>query len=63
MVARVVGGELLAGDDLEAVEWFPVVGPLPEMGFQEDVSIIEMNAKGFTGLPVDPDYAIPDDRQ
>lgn len=57
VVARVMGGELAAGDDLKTAEWFPVTGPLPEMGFQEDVSIIEMYAKGFTGLPVDPNYA------
>jgi 8-oxo-dGTP diphosphatase len=59
VVARVLGGELAAGDDLKAVEWHPVVGPLPDMGFQEDVGIIEMYAKGFAGLPVDPDYAAP----
>lgn len=60
VAARVVGGELGAGDDLEAVEWFPVVGPLPKMGFQEDVGIIEMYKNGFAGLPVDPDYAASD---
>jgi 8-oxo-dGTP diphosphatase len=59
VVARVLGGELAAGDDLEAVEWFPLAGPLPEMGFQEDVGIIEMYTKGFAGLPADPDYATP----
>jgi ADP-ribose pyrophosphatase YjhB (NUDIX family) len=57
LVAQVLGGELVAGDDLEAVEWYPVEGPLPEMGFQEDVDIIEMCARGFAGLPVDPEYA------
>ena len=57
VIARAMGGELSAGDDLEAVEWYPVVGPLPEMGFQEDIGIIEMHAKGFAGLPVDRDYA------
>ncbi len=57
VVASVIGGELQAGDDLQAVEWFPVTGPLPEMGFWEDTDIIEMVAQGFTGLPVDPDYA------
>jgi 8-oxo-dGTP diphosphatase len=57
VVARVLGGELVAGDDLEAVDWYPVAGPLPEMGFQEDVGIIEMYEKGFAGLPVDRDYA------
>ncbi|MBU0495309.1 MAG: NUDIX domain-containing protein [Chloroflexi bacterium] len=60
VVARVVGGELQAGDDLAAVAWYPVSGPLPEMGFEEDVSIIEMYAQGFAGLPVDTDNATPD---
>lgn len=53
VVARRVGGDLEAGDDLEAVEWFPVSGPFPEMGFEEDVSIIALFAQGFKGLPVD----------
>ena len=57
VLARVMGGQLVAGDDLEAVDWFPLAGPLPEMGFQEDVAIIEMVRNGFAGLPVDPDYA------
>jgi 8-oxo-dGTP diphosphatase len=63
VVARVVGGELVAGDDLEAVEWFPAAGPLPKMGFEEDVGIIEMYTQGFAGLRVDRDYATSDDRQ
>jgi len=57
VVASMTGGKLQAGDDLEAVEWFSIAGPLPEMGFQEDIDIIEMLSQGFTGLPVDPDYA------
>ena len=61
VAARVLGGELAAGDDLEEVAWFPLAGPLPEMGFQEDVGIIEMIAQGFAGLPVDADYATPHD--
>jgi 8-oxo-dGTP diphosphatase len=63
VVARVMGGELVAGDDLEAVEWFPVRGPLPEMGFEEDVSIIELYGRGFEGIPVDADYARLDKRE
>jgi 8-oxo-dGTP diphosphatase len=67
VLARVLGGEPVAGDDLEAVAWFPLADPLagslPEMGFQEDVAIIEMVAGGFAGLPVDPDYATPDASQ
>ena len=57
VAARAIGGALAAGDDLEAVEWYPAAGPLPEMGFQEDVEIIRMYAEGVRGLPVDPDYA------
>lgn len=53
LVARVAGGELVAGDDLEAVEWFPIKGPLPEMGFAEDVDVIETYVAGYAGLPVD----------
>jgi 8-oxo-dGTP diphosphatase len=59
VVARVAGGELGAGDDLEAVEWFPTVAPLPRMGFPEDVCVIEMYTKGFAGIPVDPECATP----
>jgi|GEM_PF-2053491 len=37
-----------------AAAWFPVKGPLPEMGFAEDMQIIEMYRNGFEGIPVDP---------
>jgi 8-oxo-dGTP diphosphatase len=57
VTAQVVGGELVAGDDLDAVAWFPLAGPLPEMGFEEDVNVIEMYVNGFRGLPVDSEYA------
>lgn len=57
LLARVVGGELRAGDDLEAVAWYPLAGPLPAMGFQEDVDVIAMYAAGrHEGLPVDERY-------
>ena len=59
VVARVVGGKLVAGDDLAAVEWFPLEGPLPEMGFEEDTRMIEAYTQGLAGLPVDPHYAKP----
>lgn len=58
VTARVVGGELAAGDDLKAVDWFPLAGPLPKMGFQEDVQIIQMYTAGAEGLPIDPDYGV-----
>lgn len=57
LLAKVIGGQLVAGDDLEAIEWFPINGPLPEMGFEEDIAIVEMFRKGITRLPVDPAYA------
>jgi len=55
VVAQVTGGELAAGDDLEEVGWFPLEGPLPEMGFQEDVDVIEWYLANRKGpLPVGP---------
>lgn len=54
VLARVAGGELEAGDDLDAVAWFPLSGPLPEMAFQEDVDLIGWYAAGrMEGLPVE----------
>ena len=56
--ARVLGGELIARDDLEDAKWFPVSGPLPEMAFQEDVDALETyTKKEFMGMPVDARYA------
>jgi 8-oxo-dGTP diphosphatase len=58
LLARVIGGELKAADDLEEVEWFPLTGPLPEMAFVEDVHVIETYAATRAkGLAVDPRYA------
>ena len=52
--ATVVDGTAQAGDDLEEVGWFPITGPLPEMGFQEDVDAIHLFAQqGHIGLPID----------
>ena len=52
VTARVEGGELKAGDDLETAEWFPLGGPLPELGFAEDAHAIALYRSGFRGLPV-----------
>jgi ADP-ribose pyrophosphatase YjhB (NUDIX family) len=52
VTARVLGGELAAGDDLLAVEWFPVAGPLPPLGFVEDAHAIDLAVSGFMGIPV-----------
>jgi 8-oxo-dGTP diphosphatase len=59
LLARVVAGELCAGDDLETLEWVPLAGPLPEMAFEADEHIIERyrQTQGEWGLPVDPDFA------
>lgn len=56
--AGVVGGELRPGDDLEALEWVPLSGPLPEMAFEADEMIVKRyQMKRKEALPVDPDYA------
>jgi 8-oxo-dGTP diphosphatase len=59
LLAGVVAGEPRAGDDLGALEWVPLSGPLPEMAFQADARIIvryqEVGLAG--GMPVDPDFA------
>jgi len=59
LLAGVVGGELCAGDDVEALEWVPLSGPLPEMAFEADEHIIEryQKTKVEERLPVDPDFA------
>jgi ADP-ribose pyrophosphatase YjhB (NUDIX family) len=58
LLARVAGGELCAADDLEAVEWFALSGPLPEMAFEADAHICERYYRTqLEGAPVDPSYA------
>jgi ADP-ribose pyrophosphatase YjhB (NUDIX family) len=60
LAAHVLGGALQAGDDLDAVEWFPMAGPLPEMGFPEDIEAIRLYADAESaGLPVHPGCATP----
>jgi ADP-ribose pyrophosphatase YjhB (NUDIX family) len=59
LLARVVGGELCAADDLEDVAWFPLSGPLPEMAFEADAHICERYYRTqLEGAPVDPGYAV-----
>jgi hypothetical protein len=58
LLACVVGGELHADDDLEAVAWFPLAGPLSEMAFEADAHICERYYRThLLGAPVDPGYA------
>jgi ADP-ribose pyrophosphatase YjhB (NUDIX family) len=58
LLARVVDGEPRAGDDLQTLEWVPLLGPLPEMAFEADAHIIERYGRTrLKGAPVDPDFA------
>jgi ADP-ribose pyrophosphatase YjhB (NUDIX family) len=58
LLARVIGGEPSAADDLEALEWFPLSGPLPEVAFEADAHICERYYRTqLEGAPVDPGYA------
>lgn len=60
LLAHMVDGEPCAGDDLDAVNWFPLAGPLPEMAFEADAHIIERYWKTkLEGAPVDPNYSCP----
>lgn len=57
LLAEVFGGEISAGDDMEAVEWFPLQGPFPDLAFIEDADMIRAYAKSrFEGLPVEENY-------
>jgi ADP-ribose pyrophosphatase YjhB (NUDIX family) len=59
LLAGVVGGELCAADDLAAVAWFPLAGPLPEMAFEADAHICKRYYRTqLEGAPVDPNYAV-----
>jgi 8-oxo-dGTP diphosphatase len=58
LLAKVIGGELAAGDDLQAVAWFPLSGPFPELAFVEDAEILDAYAKSqFVELAVEPKFA------
>jgi 8-oxo-dGTP diphosphatase len=64
LLTRVVGGRLCAADDLEAVAWFPLSGPLPEMAFEADAHICERYYRThLEGAPVDPGYAVAEQQR
>ncbi len=46
LLARVIGGQIKAGDDMDELGWFPIAEPLPKMTFQEDVDLIDQYFKG-----------------
>ena len=49
LLARVVGGELRPGDDLEDVGWYSMKGALPELVFRQDYELIQCYAAGELG--------------
>ena len=56
-LARVTGGTLCPGDDIDSLAWFDAVGPLPEMAFAGDTHIIERYCcQQIAGLPVEAGY-------
>lgn len=58
LLAGVVDGEAVAGDDLERLDWFPISQPLPEMAFEADHWVIQAYREDILGrLPVDPNFA------
>jgi ADP-ribose pyrophosphatase YjhB (NUDIX family) len=59
VLAGIRGGEPHPGDDLEALAWVPLAGPLPEMAFEADTRIIERvrETQLQGGLPVDAGHA------
>lgn len=59
LLARVVEGEIRPADDGEsdAVQWFPLRGPLPEMAFEADSHIIERYFRTkLVGAPVESSH-------
>lgn len=54
LLAGAVEGNPSPGDDIEAVEWFPIAEPLPEMAFAADTMIIEQyKEKNLIGILVE----------
>lgn len=54
LLAHPSGGQLQAGDDVGELRWFPLLGPLPEMFFKEDIDLIErFRQPGWPYLPVE----------
>lgn len=52
-LAERIAGTLTAGDDLDAVQWFSLKGPFPELAFEADAEIINRYAATrIKGLPI-----------
>lgn len=63
LLGRVLGGHLCPGDDIEALAWFPLSGPLPDMAFSPERYMLEKFSRAKAkGLPVDQAFSRkPDD--
>jgi 8-oxo-dGTP diphosphatase len=47
------------GDDADALDWFPLQGPFPDMAFEADTHILaRYGAERFDGAPIDPRFAV-----
>lgn len=58
LMAERTGGELIAGDGMAEVRWFPYTGQFPAMAFAADAHIISRYFETrLAGAPVDPRYA------
>lgn len=58
LMAERRGGELLAGDGMAEVQWFPYTGEFPPMAFEADTHIISRYFEtNLAGAPVDARYA------
>lgn len=56
--AQVIGGQLMAGDDMGELRWFPLSGPFPDMAFQEDIDMIDCFRRAASPcFPVDEAYS------
>jgi NADH pyrophosphatase NudC (nudix superfamily) len=54
LLAGSIYGNPTPGDDIEAVEWFPINRPLPEMAFAADIMIIEQyKEQNLSEIPVE----------
>ncbi len=63
LLARVLGGQPMPGDDIVELAWFPLQGPLPDMAFEADRHIVERYERThLQGAPVDIRYARPASR-
>ena len=61
LLAAEVSGTLRPGDDLVALQWFPLAGPFPDFAFDADKHIINRyHATKFAGAPVDLNLAQQD---